>query len=107
MFRDRIKIYKDVADEGEITPDWEALGCLPANINNVSGGETLRGKQILSEVNYVVEIRHISCIDSEMRIEVLTGPHKGKILNINVINTIERRKPLRPFLMQLQCTASE
>lgn len=106
MFRDRIRIFTDSAEQGEIIPDWEALGCVPANITSVSGNEVLRGKQILAEAKYVAETRFLNCLDTEMRLEVLTGPHKGKFLNIISIQTVERRTPLRPFLSMIQCGES-
>jgi SPP1 family predicted phage head-tail adaptor len=69
----------------------------------VNGGETLRGKQIEADTNFVVEIRYRSDVTSKMKVTPSTGPHSGKTLNINSVTTVERRKPLRPFILMLNC----
>lgn len=109
MYRDRIDVMVDDSDEGNPYPDeFEVTNKgLAVNIRNVSGGEMVRGRQIVSGTDFVLEMRQFPTITSDMKLLVKTGPHKDKILEINSVILVERRKGLKTFEQLVMCKESQ
>lgn len=58
---------------------------LPAAVEGVSGGTTLRGRQVEATVNTVITIRHIEDIQSDYQVQIDAGTNTVRNLEIKAI----------------------
>lgn len=104
-FRDIVNLRDDSATGDNPNPDYTGAAFakgVPADIEAVGGGETIRGRQIEGNIKYVVTMRYRDDVTQTTRVEVAGGIYKDKILNVVKINP--RRDRGRPPLLELDCT---
>lgn len=70
--RERITIQtatETTSDAGDVTPTWaDTYANEPAKFDSVSGGETLRGKQVEAGINAVFTVHYRSTFTPKMRV---------------------------------------
>jgi len=79
--RQRIKIEEPTESQGnagQVTRTWDTLSgasSLPARVEAVSGGESLRGRQVSAETRLVLTVRYRSDITTTMRVVYAGGTY--------------------------------
>lgn len=70
--RERVDVQSltiSVSDAGDRSESWaDTFSCEPASIDPVSGGETLRGRQVEAGINVIFTVRYRSEYVPEMRV---------------------------------------
>lgn len=106
-YRDRIAIHADARATGATNPDYsdEVAASLPAEVQQVAGGQTIRGRTVESITSHVVSMRSIPTISisTHCRITVLSGPYSGQYLYIHRVYSENLHG--RPVSLQLHCKA--
>lgn len=103
-YRDMISITADAKAINVPDPDYSGdplYDDVPCKISNVSGLETVRGRQLQAECTHLVELHYLPDIEPTMRISVTGGVFNGRTLGITAIREIdEDGKPQR---LELSC----
>lgn len=106
--RDRITIRPDSRTADNPNPDYTGeslVSDLCADVESISGGETIEGRQVEPTITYVVTIRNRTDVTPRMRVEVDTGDFRGEVLNIGRVRRIRPRG--EPPMLELHCTGVE
>lgn len=107
--RDIATIYGDAAPPSSGNPDYstEVAADVLVEILEVSGGESVRGKQIEANVRFVVTMPWISEINlyARHKIEVGSGDYEGFELFTERVHRVHDRS--RPRMLQLHCRYAE
>ena len=98
--RHRIKIHHSTVDPnapdstGQVTPNDETFADrVPAEVLEVSGGETLRGgMQVRATTSHVVRLRYQPGISEEMWITVYDGDWARRVLNVTHVRDRDGRR---------------
>lgn len=104
-YRDLVHVQQDNSTPDN--PDQDFSGTplyrnVPCQIIAVSGGEIFRGRQLESHVSFIVDMHYLPGILPEMRLLVVGGIHKDKVLNISAAKPIDYRGG--PPKWELECT---
>lgn len=72
QLRNRITIQSSTATPdaaGQLTRTWSTFAAsVPAKVESVTGGETLRGRQIAAETKIVFTVRYLAGVTAQMRV---------------------------------------
>ena len=101
--RDRVRIKHDTSDTNDPDTAYTDLYVNePAQITEVSGGESFRGRQLEGHVKAIVVIRYRSDVTEKMQIVGMSLPFLDAVFHIAAVK-IQRRGPM-PITMELECT---
>ncbi|BBS32768.1 TPA: phage head closure protein [Enterobacter kobei] len=84
-FRHRVKILTFTTSRdpsGQPVESWTGGNPVPAEVNGISGREQLSGGAETAQATIRVWMRFRSELNASSRLEVLSGPYKGQVLNI-------------------------
>lgn len=84
-FRHRVKILNFTTSRdpsGQPVESWSAGNPVPAEVKGISGREQLSGGAETSQATIRVWMRFRAELNASSRLEVLSGPYKGQVLNI-------------------------
>jgi len=84
-FRHRVKIlrFKTSRDSsGQPVEIWTGGKPLPAEVKGISGREMMAGGAEMAQATIRIWMRFTHDVNASSRIEVLSGPYKGQVLNI-------------------------
>jgi hypothetical protein len=107
--RDIVTIYQDAAPGGASNPEYtQLLGeNIPAEVLQVAGGESVRGKQVEAGTSYVVSINWVNGLNLNAKCSVVVGSgfYAGQVLYTRRIHVETDRS--RPKAFQLHCGTRE
>lgn len=105
--RDLVSVFANAAAVGASNPEYtrEIAKEIPAEILQVSGGESVRGKSVEAITAFVVSIRELPGVQitAECKVDVLSGPYKGQSIFIHRVHFENWHG--RPVRVQLHCKA--
>ena len=84
-FRHRVKILTFTTSRdpsGQPVESWTGGNQVPAEVKGISGREQLSGGAETAQATIRVWMRFSSELNASSRLEVLSGPYKGQVLNI-------------------------
>ena len=84
-FRHRVKILTFTTSRdpsGQPVESWTGGNLVPAEVKGISGREQLSGGAETAQATIRVWMRFRSELNASSRLEVLSGPYKGQVLNI-------------------------
>lgn len=84
-FRHRVKILTFTTSRdpsGQPVESWSGGNLVPAEVKGISGREQMSGGAETAQATIRVWIRFRSELNASSRLEVLSGPYKGQVLNI-------------------------
>ncbi|EHF8232298.1 MULTISPECIES: phage head closure protein [Enterobacter] len=84
-FRHRVKILTFTTSRdpsGQPVESWTSGNTVPAEVKGISGREQLSGGAETAQATIRVWMRFRSELNASSRLEVLSGPYKGQVLNI-------------------------
>lgn len=84
-FRHRVKILTFTTSRdpsGQPVESWTSGNPVPAEVKGISGREQLSGGAETAQATIRVWMRFRSELNVSSRLEVLSGPYKGQVLNI-------------------------
>lgn len=84
-FRHRVKILTFTTSRdtsGQPVESWSGGNPVPAEVNGISGREQMSGGAETAQATIRVWMRFRSELNASSRLEVLSGPYKGQVLNI-------------------------
>jgi len=84
-FRHRVKILSFTTSRdssGQPVEVWKGGNPLPAEVKGISGREQMSGGAETAQATVRVWMRFTPDVNASSRIEVLSGPYKGQVLNI-------------------------
>ncbi len=83
--RDRVVIQNITTSRdpsGQPVESWTSGNTVPAEVKGISGREQLSGGAETAQATIRVWMRFRSELNASSRLEVLSGPYKGQVLNI-------------------------
>ena len=105
IFRDRVRIEQDSSADGSPIENFSGTPfktSVSANIVDVNGDETYRGRQIEARMSHVVEMRYFAGVTTKMRLSVIGGVYKDRTFNIDAVKIV--RKDGRVPMQWLYCS---
>lgn len=84
-FRHRVKILNFTTSRdpsGQPVESWSGGNPVPAEVKGISGREQLSGGAETAQATIRVWMRSRAEVNATSRLEVLSGPYKGQVLNI-------------------------
>ena len=84
-FRHRVKILTFTTSRdpsGQPVESWTSGNTVPAEVKGISGREQLSGGAETAQATIRVWMRFRLELNASSRLEVLSGPYKGQVLNI-------------------------
>lgn len=93
FYPDRVNIEQDSSSAGSQTTDYsgpEFKKGIPGRIITTSGDETFRGRQLEAHVSHVFECRWFNGVNPRMRLKVIGGIYKDRILNIVSVHPVQQ-----------------
>jgi hypothetical protein len=100
-FPDRCDIQQDSSTPDNPAPDFSGTpfkGNVPVRFIPTSGDETFRGRQLEAGVVGVAEMRYVRGVVPTMRLKLLTGVYKDRLLNITYAVPVQQQNA-PPLLM--------
>ena len=105
VYRDRITIHADARADGATQPAYTDELCREtfAEVQQVAGGQVIRGKTVEAITSHVVSMRYIPqiAITAECQVTVLTGMYRDQVLFVHRVHYEDLHG--RPVRMQLHC----
>jgi len=101
----KITITPDSSAAGDNDPNYRGAAAVKnktAWITAISGDETYRGRQLMANVDYVVETFKSIAVGPSDRVTVTAGLFSGRTLNIKQVRP--RQEPGQPAMYELYCT---
>lgn len=84
-FRHRVKILTFTTSRdpsGQPVESWTGGNPVPAEVKGINGREQMSGGAETAQATIRVWMRFRSDVNASSRLEVLSGPYKGQMLNI-------------------------
>jgi len=92
VFSDQITIQQDSSTGDNPAEDFSGdalVAAMPCRVVDVRGFETYRGRQLVAQTEYLVELWQYPGIRPNMRLSVTAGLHAGKLLNISHVQDFQ------------------
>ncbi len=84
-FRHRVKILNFTTSRdssGQPVESWSGGDPVPAEVKGISGREQMSGGAEMAQATIRIWMRFRPEVHASSRVEVLSGPYKGQLLNI-------------------------
>lgn len=93
-YPDRANIEQDTSPDGSPVEDFSGTpfkAGIPGRVIDTGGDETFRGREIEPTISSVFECRYFPGVRPTMRLKIVTGVHKNRILNIKYVKIIQEQ----------------
>jgi hypothetical protein len=105
VYRDRITVHADARADGATQPAYTDELCREtfAEVQQVAGGQVVRGKTVEAITAFVVSLRNIPSIPigADCQVTVTSGPYKDQVLFVHRVYYENMHG--RPVRQQLHC----
>lgn len=104
-FPDRADIEQDSRADGDQLPNYTGPAfkkSVPGRLISTGGDETFRGRQLEAHIQHVYECRYFPGVLPTMRLKLVAGLFKDRIVNIAYVKVI--REKGTPPKQWLYCT---
>lgn len=107
-FRERVEVWRNTSTKSDPDPSdftKDDGPNIPAEIIDVKGGETIRGRTIEAYMNALITVRYCSGMNTLKPKDKLIGtaaPYSG--VTFNIVGVAVKRQQGRPMLLEFDCT---